>query len=181
MSSNDALLGFQMSILLRMDASYCEYVLNDIGISLDTAMHIRDACPFRIPQELGNEIDFYVSKIGEPVVSLPLTAVPENFANTIAHKFVLTLWPHLFWVVNARENSCSWGVGFQNQVNCSSFLDPKRMRIGLVSLSEIEKAADKCEPVDGWDEDVSYRIEIKGKSYEARFVLGLLQQWKELQ
>jgi hypothetical protein len=103
------------------------------------------------------------------------------FRGSTVHRFLLMLWPHLYWVVNRDPHGKSWGVGFQNQAVLGFHrLDPSLVRAGVWTRAALERVADQHELYDGWDEEAVIRFHFGAHRYEGRFIFGLLLSWRRL-
>jgi hypothetical protein len=123
----------------------------------------------------------YSNLLGDEVESRIVGNLPEPFAGSTAHYFLLMLWPHLYWVVHSKPDGTTWGPEFQNQANLRyRALEPSVIRPGVWTRKTLESLADSYDLHDGWDERVIVRFGIRERRYEGVFVLGLLQEWREI-
>ena len=175
-------LSFELLLLDRMSEAYKASALREIGLTPTEAARIREQCTLKLPEQLDSDLTTYATLVGTEVKKERLShEVPEVFAGSRAHYFLLMLWPHLYWVVNSRPDGQSWGVGFQNQAALRfDEVDPCAVRVGLWTRTALERIADHHELYDGWDEQIVIRFTFGQRRYEGSFVFGLLQDWREL-
>ncbi len=176
-------LSFELRALERMSEAYVSAVLDDIGFTREEAMEISAQCPLRLPAQLDSGLEVYTSLLGPAARSAPLEddGVPGVFAGSVAHDFLLTLWPHLYWRVQSRPDGRSWGVGFRNQVALRfEQINTSIVRRGVWTRVALEELADQYELHDGWDEQAIVRFAFGARRYEGTFVFGLLQEWTSL-
>lgn len=174
-------MSFQFLLLNRMSASYRAAVLSEVGISETEAARIRRTCKFRIPQELGSDLLRYTDLLGPPLTSEQSGPnVPPALSGCTAHQFGMPLWPHLYWTVHSGPDGSTSEVGFRNQVEQSLSCDPSLVRRGVWTRSALESVASRVEVHDGWDEEVVLRLELAGGVYQASFMFGLLQDWRQV-
>jgi len=172
-----------MLLLHRMHHSYRDIVLAELGVSLSDAAVLREKCSLRHPQELLADIATLTKLVGTAVKTEPVPNPPEMFAGSTAHYFILSLWPHLFWVANAspKPGHVPWGVGFQNQWPIDLHrVNPATIRVGLWTLLEVERVADSRENCEGWNEESIDRFVFGNHCYEGLFMYGLLQRWQRV-
>jgi hypothetical protein len=175
-----ARVGFELLLLERMLESYRASVLAGVGLTRKEVAALRANCSLQHPEELTADVDRLKEVLGSPARSEPVMDAPEPFVGSTAHLFVLTLWPHLYWVVNeqAQRGYRPWGVGFRNQVQFApSKFEPSLVRAGLWTQSALETIAARHKVHEGWNEQAVVRFSFGEREYQGTFVYELLQEW----
>lgn len=176
-----ARLSFELLLLNTMSEAYRASVLREIMLTEAEASKIRAQCQLKLPAEVGSDLVTYIRILGPEVENTAGYRMSGALAGSTAHCFILTLWPHLFWVVHRRPDGTSWEVGFQNQAVIDfKEVEPSTVRVGLWTRTTLEHIADRSEVYDGWDEQVVVRFDFGDRRYEGEFVFGLLQEWRQL-
>lgn len=178
-----ARVGFELLLLERMLESYRASVLADVGLTRKKFATLRAQCSLQHPEELTADVDRLKDVLGSPLRSEPVVDAPEPFVGSTAHLFVLTLWPHLYWVVNEQPQRGyrPWGVGFRNQVQVASAgFEPSLVRVGLWTQSALEAIAATHTLHDGWNEQAEVRFSFGEREFQGKFVYELLQEWHEV-
>jgi hypothetical protein len=102
-------------------------------------------------------------------------------AGSEAHFFVLTLWPHLYWVVNTRDDLLPWGIGFRNQVRMPfESINPEVIRPGLWTQSALQPFANDVIFFDGWGETSTWHFHFGRRKFAGIFTFFLLHDWREI-
>lgn len=176
-------LGFELMLLERMIESYRASLLADIGLSRADFGRIRALCALTYPDEATIPLLRFIEYLGPAVKIGPVKRSSEAFAGSDAYYFLLTLWPHLYWVVDVPPDAGErpWGIEFQNQTQVSLVdIDPAFVRPGVWTFSALEALADEHAIHDGWDEYVVMHLTFGRRRFEGTFVYNLLQDWREI-
>lgn len=175
-------LSFEFALLAGMSQPYVKSVLQTILLPESEARRLGQECDLVLPAQLASELSIYVDLLGPEVKRRsPSGDVPTAFTGSTSHCFTLSLWPHLYWVVNRHPRGSSWGVGFENQTQ-PAFREfgPEVVRPGVWTRGALDSLADHSEIYDGWDERSVVRFGFGSGRYEGEFVFGLLQAWRQV-
>ncbi len=182
----DKSLGFELQILGRMNKKHSESVLREIGLSEFNAKRLREQCVLKLPIDADAGVGQYTELLGEPVYSEPVDeAISQSFGPSTLYLFQLMLWPNMLWSIKHKNGCktsahCSWNVGFQAPELRGSRFDPSLVRAGYCARNFLEARAVECRRQSCWDERVVEHLRFQKVWYEAEFVYGLLQSWREI-
>jgi hypothetical protein len=175
-------LAFELSLLHLMEEKVRVDTLRRVSLGDSDMLRGKEASALRLPAEAASPVGAYVKVLGREALvrKLPESEIGD-FAPSDAHCFSLSLWPHLYWVVNRDNDDRSWGVGFQNQgkIMLDEF-DPDHVQPVLWTRDAIHSVADDHTIFDGWEERIVERLQFGPREYEGAFVFGLLQRWKRI-
>lgn len=176
-------LAFELSLLKLMDEEVRLDTLRRIGLDVSDVLRGTNASQLRVPEQANSPVAAYVSMLGPETLVRALSASDiGDFAPSDAHCFSLSLWPHLYWVVNRAADGRSWGVGFQNQGKIVlKELEPDHIQPVFWTRDAIHAFADDHVIFDGWEESIVERLRFGSREYQGTFVFGLLQRWKRLE
>jgi len=172
-------LAFELSLLNLMDEEVRLDTLKRIGLDVSDMLRGKEASDLRLPDRAASPVGAYVDVLGpEALVRKLHQSEAGDFAPSDAHCFSLSLWPHLYWVVNRAADGQSWGVGFQHQGRVMlEELEPDHIQPVLWTRDALHSLADSHVMFDGWEESVVERFRFGPREYEGAFVFGLLQRW----
>lgn len=170
---------FELHILSSMTTDVREPILSSLRMTHEEADRMGANSPIKLPDNGKTPASEYERVLGRAVAEQTCPLARDWFEGSVRFSFVLTLWPHLFWVVHQSRSHMSWSVGFENQHN-SARLSPDAFRPGMVTLSLIAQAAKAGGLHDGWDQNQTHRFEFAEGHYEGDFAWGLLQKWRRL-
>lgn len=175
-------LAFELSLLDLMDGEVRLNTLKRIGLDASDVLRAKKESDLRLPEQSGSPVGAYVKVLGpQALVRELLETEAGDFAPSDAHYFSLSLWPHLYWVVNRSTDGRSWGVGFQHQGRILlNELEPDNIQPLLWTRDAIHSVADDHTIFDGWEESIVERLHFGSREYEGAFVFGLLQRWRRV-
>lgn len=179
-------IAFELILLDQMSEEYQKLVLDKIGMTREQAEEIRRRSPLQYPNLFMKPIESFDGVLvpAPAELSRHVDRRSSQFYEAALHPFLLTLWPHLLWVVGVvhagtRQLTCGGEFQHKTPVDSKSF-DPSNLQPGQWCRHTLEKFADSSSFVDGWDEQIVLHMQFQKRSYEGEFVFGLLQSWKPL-
>lgn len=170
---------FELHVMKRMAPAIRAAALDSLRLSPEEGGRLEASCPIRIPDRSETLFSAYEDLLGPPVMR-QLAPAPA-YPGATEHRFILALWPHLFWSVREAANGQAFSVGFESQFRPPpGCLRASSIRPELVTLDVVRQASLASENYDGWDEEAVVRFRFAEGDFEGRFVWNLLQEWRRL-
>jgi hypothetical protein len=172
---------FELFLLARMSAS--DLVARALEVRGVTPVEMqaraeRTGAEFRL-DEIVHAADAYVELLGPPQDERPAEEGGAELAGSTRLAWTLPLWPAVRWIVHRHPRGYAWGERFTGPERVA---DGEAVRPWAFTADAILPAATAVERVDEWTDVLQAVVTLPAAggtaSWDARFDLGLLQDWR---